>query len=94
MESDVGQDDRIVLPLFELTQTGIDITPEVFDLQVGTLLKQLHTAAQRGRPHHSTCRKISQALIGVGEEDIALVLTLGNGTQLQSFRDICRNIFE
>ena len=58
IESGAGKDDRIVVSVVEFLQTGVDIAPDVENLQIGPGGEDLGLAAHASGSDHCARREI------------------------------------
>jgi len=87
LEACLGKDDGIVLPLLQLAQAGVDVSPQGNDLEVRVMLKKLCPSPCAGSPDDANLRE------GDGmDQEIGRRVALQDGTRDQALRPPCRDV--
>src|SRR5690606_19390480 len=91
-----GEDDRVVAPLAEARQAGVEIAPQITDDQVRTAVEELGPSPERARPDRCPGGQRFEGFGGAGgrDVDVAGVLTLEHGAQGETVRQARRDILQ
>ena len=92
-----SQQNRIKVALAQFFKAGRHVAPDVFQLHIAPVIKQLSFAASRRSSDNSIFFQLEQLIINdrfrAYQEPVCRVFTIGNTCENETLRLRCRHVF-